>query len=54
MSLAGGIWQPVSIHTFALEFLRAERDTFLAQLRAARPNLIRRRWVNASHREMIS
>jgi hypothetical protein len=40
MSLAGGIWQPVSIHTFALEFLRAERDTFLAQLRAARPNLI--------------
>ena len=40
MSLAGGIWQLVSIHTFALEFLRAERDTFLAQLRAARPNLI--------------
>jgi hypothetical protein len=40
MSLVDGQWIPVSAHRFALEFLTAERDTYLAQLRAGHPALI--------------
>jgi hypothetical protein len=40
MSLPDGRWRRISIHEFALEFLRAERDTNLATLRANCPWLI--------------
>jgi hypothetical protein len=40
MTVAEGQWIPVSIHTFALEYLKAERATYLAQLRTLRPELI--------------
>src|SRR6202521_5374495 len=40
MSLANGLWKPVSIHTMALEFLKSERDTYFAQMRAASPGLV--------------
>jgi hypothetical protein len=40
MSLADGQWLRVSIHTMALEYLRAERDTHLATVRVHLPSLI--------------
>jgi hypothetical protein len=40
MTMAEREWLPVSIHRIVLEFLKSERDTYLAQMRTAYPGQI--------------